>query len=251
MLEGRHRVLGSLAGAAPVGKGERSGVVEEGPTGQGDSQPVCNLASIVLPSHLRGGKIDWEALATSARLAVRHLDDVIGPNFCAIEEAHLANEATRPVGLGVMGWSDLLEKLAIPYESDEAIELLDRLIEFVSWHAIDASADLARERASFPAFEGSDWSKGRVPLDSLERLEAERGGRVEVGSSTRLDWEALRAKVAGGMRNRTVMAVAPTATISLIAGTSQSIEPPFGVLYSRNNISGKFLGLLGSCCLEI
>ncbi len=202
---------------------------------------VCNLASIVLPRHLRDGEIDWEALAASARLAVRHLDDVIEANFYAIGEARLANEATRPVGLGVMGWSDLLEKLAIPYETDEAVELLDHLIEFISWHAIDASADLARERASFPAFEGSEWSKGRVPLDSLERLEAERGGPIEVGRTIRLDWEALRRKVAGGIRNGTVMAVAPTATISLIAGTSQSIEPPFGILYSRNNISGKFL----------
>src|SRR6266550_3150614 len=202
---------------------------------------VCNLASIVLPSHLRDGAIDWAALASSARLAVRHLDDVIQANFYAIAEAELANVATRPVGLGMMGWSDLLEKLGIPFESPEALDLLDRLAEFISWHAIDASADLARERGSFPDFEGSDWSNGLVPVDTLERLDAQRGEPVAVARTTRLDWDAVRAKVAGGIRNGTVMAVAPTATISLIAGTSQSIEPPFAVVYSRNNISGKFL----------
>jgi ribonucleoside-diphosphate reductase alpha chain len=202
---------------------------------------VCNLASIVLPRHLRDGEIDWEALASSARLAVRHLDDVIQANFYAIPEAELANVGTRPVGLGMMGWSDLLEKLGIPFESPEALDLLDRLAEFISWHAIDASADLARERESFPDFEGSDWSNGLVPVDTLGRLDVSRGEPVAVARTTRLDWDALRAKVAGGMRNGTVMAVAPTATISLIAGTSQSIEPPFAVVYSRNNISGKFL----------
>jgi ribonucleoside-diphosphate reductase alpha chain len=202
---------------------------------------VCNLASIVLPRHVIDGDIQWDALASTARLAVRHLDDVIESNFYAIPEAQRANEGTRPVGLGMMGWSDLLEKLGIPFDSPRALDLLDRIAEFISFHAIDASADLARERGSFPDFEGSDWSKGLVPIDTLERLDAERGEPVAVVRTTRLDWGALRSKVAGGMRNGTMMAIAPTATISLIAGTSQSIEPPFAVVYSRNNISGKFL----------
>jgi ribonucleoside-diphosphate reductase alpha chain len=202
---------------------------------------VCNLASIVLPRHVIDGDIQWDALASTARLAVRHLDDVIESNFYAIPEAQRANQGTRPVGLGMMGWSDLLEKLGIPFDSPRALDLLDRIAEFISFHAIDASADLARERGSFPDFEGSDWSKGLVPIDTLERLDAERGEPVAVVRTTRLDWGALRSKVAGGMRNGTMMAIAPTATISLIAGTSQSIEPPFAVVYSRNNISGKFL----------
>lgn len=203
---------------------------------------VCNLASLVLPRHMtEAGEIDWDALARSTRLAIRHLDDVISVNFYAIPEAERANGATRPVGLGVMGWADLLERLGIPFASDEAVDLLDRLVEFVSWHAIDASADLARERGSFPAFEASDWSLGRVPVDTVELLAGERGAPVDVGASRRLDWEGLREKVAAGMRNGTVMAIAPTATISLIAGTSQSIEPPFAVVFTRNNISGKFL----------
>ncbi|MGH2705651.1 MAG: ribonucleoside-diphosphate reductase subunit alpha [Actinomycetota bacterium] len=206
-----------------------------------DHVAVCNLASVVLPTHLGDAGLDWGALAASVRLAVRHLDDVIGANFYAIPEAARANRATRPVGLGVMGWADLLERLGIPFEADEAADLLDTLIEFVSWHAVDASADLARERGSFPAFEGSDWARGLVPVDTLAHLDADRGSPVDVPRAERMDWGLLRTKVAGGMRNGTVMAIAPTATISLIAGTSQSIEPPFALVYARNNIAGKFL----------
>jgi ribonucleoside-diphosphate reductase alpha chain len=203
---------------------------------------VCNLASIVLPKHLTdAGEINWDSLASAARLAVRHLDDVIDANFYAIPEARRANTSTRPVGLGFMGWSDLLERLGLGFESREALDLLDRMVEFISYHAIDASAELARTRGSFPAFDGSDWSKGMVPIDTLPLLDKERSAPVEVNREVRLDWETLRAKVAGGMRNGTVMAIAPTATISLIAGTSQSIEPPFSNVYARNNISGKFL----------
>ncbi|MGH2809974.1 MAG: ribonucleoside-diphosphate reductase subunit alpha, partial [Actinomycetota bacterium] len=202
---------------------------------------VCNLASIVLPNHLREGAIDWDALAGSARLAVRHLDDVIDANFYAIDQARRSNKTTRPVGLGVMGWSDLLERLGIAFASPEATHLLDRLIEHISWHAIDASCALAAERGSFEAFEGSHWSKGLVPLDTLAFIDAARAEPAEVGRQARLDWDALRSRVAGGMRNGTVMAIAPTATISLIAGASQSIEPPFALVYNRNNISGKFL----------
>jgi ribonucleoside-diphosphate reductase alpha chain len=203
---------------------------------------VCNLASIVLPRHLTPlGEIDWDSLGAAARLATRHLDDVIDANFYAIPEAERANTATRPIGLGFMGWSDLLERMGIEFASEEAVSLLDRIVEFISYHAIGASADLARERGSFPKFEGSDWSKGIVPIDTLQRLDKERSEPVDVNRDYRLDWEQLREKVAGGMRNGTVMAVAPTATISLIAGTSQSIEPPFSNVYARNNISGKFL----------
>lgn len=203
---------------------------------------VCNLASIVLPRHLdENNQINWDSLGAAARLATRHLDDVIDVNFYAILEAHRANMNSRPVGLGFMGWSDLLERMGIPFDSPQALDLLDRIVEFISYHGISASADLARERGSFPAFEGSDWSKGMVPIDTLALLDKERPEPVDVNRETRLDWESLRSKVAGGMRNGTVMAVAPTATISLIAGTSQSIEPPFSTVYARNNIAGKFL----------
>lgn len=203
---------------------------------------VCNLASIVLPRHLDShNQINWDSLAETTRLAIRHLDDVIDANFYAIAEAEHANRNTRPVGLGFMGWSDLLERLGIEFESDAALDLLDRMVEFISYHAIDASASLARVRGSFPAFEGSDWSRGMVPFDTLSLLDKERPEPVEVNRQSRLEWGSLRDKVAGGMRNGTVMAVAPTATISLIAGTSQSIEPPFSNVYARNNIAGKFL----------
>lgn len=207
-----------------------------------DNVAVCNLASLVLPRHLdENNQVNWDSLQTAARLAARHLDDVIDVNFYAIPEAHRANMNSRPVGLGFMGWSDLLERMGIPFESPQALDLLDRIVEFISYHAINASADLARERGSFPAFEGSDWSRGMVPIDTLALLDKQRPEPVDVNRESRLDWETLRTKVAGGMRNGTVMAVAPTATISLIAGTSQSIEPPFSTVYARNNIAGKFL----------
>jgi ribonucleoside-diphosphate reductase alpha chain len=209
----------------------------------GEHVAVCNLASLCLPRHLAasGDDLDWPALAASTRLAVRHLDDVIDVNFYAIEEARRANRRTRPVGLGVMGWSELLERLGIPFADDAAADLLDRVVEFVSWHAIDASCDLAAERGAFPAFEGSDWAAGMVPLDSLARLDRERGAPADVDRTARMDWDALRARARGGIRNGTLMAIAPTATISLLAGTSQSIEPPFSTVFARNNISGKFL----------
>jgi ribonucleoside-diphosphate reductase alpha chain len=141
----------------------------------------------------------------------------------------------------VQAAGDGAERLGIEFDSDEAVDLMDRLVEFISWHAIDASAELAKVRGSFPKFEGSDWSKGIVPIDTLPLLDKERIQPVEVNRDTRLNWDNLRERVAEGMRNGTIMAIAPTATISLMAGTSQSLEPPFANVYARNNISGKFL----------
>ena len=158
-----------------------------------DNVAVCNLASIVLPRHLdENNQVNWDSLQTAARLAARHLDDVIDVNFYAIPEAHRANMNSRPVGLGFMGWSDLLERMGIPFESPQALDLLDRIVEFISYHAINASADLARERGSFPAFEGSDWSQGMVPIDTLALLDKQRPEPVDVNRESRLDWESLR-----------------------------------------------------------
>src|SRR5699024_1673959 len=123
----------------------------------------------------------------------------------------------------------------------QAYELMDQVMEFISWHAIDASADLARERGSYPNFAGSRWSQGMVPVDSLDLLEADRGTPVEVDRTTRLDWDSLRAKVAGGIRNSTLMAVAPTASIGLVAGTTPGLDPQFSQIFSRSTSSGKFL----------
>lgn len=206
-----------------------------------DTISVCNLASINLSAHLAGGEVDWERMARSVRLAVRQLDNLIDITISSVPESERANIDSRAVGLGVMGFTDIAERLGLAYESAEAAELIDRVVEFVSWHAIDASADLARERGSYPTFEGSGWSRGLVPFDTLAAVEADRGVPVDVDRTTRLDWDALRTKVAGGMRNSTLMAIAPTASIGLVAGTTPGLDPQFSQIFSRATSSGKFL----------
>lgn len=207
-----------------------------------DEIAVCNLASINLARHLRDdGEIDWEKLKETVRVAVRGLDNVIDLNLYPSEKAKRSNLLNRPIGLGVMGFAELLARKGVPYDSPEAVDLADRLLEFISYHAILTSHELARERGSFPRFPQSEWAKGRVPLDTIADLEAERGEPVLVDRTERLDWDALRAKVKEGMRNGTVMAIAPTATIALIAGTSTGLDPYFANLFSRQTLSGKFL----------
>ncbi|MDT7879063.1 MAG: ribonucleoside-diphosphate reductase subunit alpha [Candidatus Caldarchaeales archaeon] len=203
---------------------------------------VCNLASVNLARHVReDGEIDWIKLAETVKIAVRGLDNAIDVNLYPSERARRSNLLNRPIGLGVMGFAELLAMKGIPYDSPEAVELADRLLEFISYHAIMASHELSRERGSFPRFKESEWAKGRLPLDTLEDLERERGVPVEVDRKTRLDWESLRAKVREGMRNGTVMAIAPTATISIIAGTSPGLDPYFSNIFSRQTLSGKFI----------
>ena len=206
-----------------------------------DSIAVCNLASVNLSTHLVDGEIDWDRLAASTRLAVRQLDNLVDITLSSVGASEKANRENRAVGLGVMGFTDVTERLGHAYESQEAYELIDRLVEFISWHAIDASADLARERGSYPNFAGSGWSQGLVPIDTLDRLEADRGVPVQVDRTTRLDWDALRTKVAGGIRNATLMAIAPTASIGLVAGTTPGLDPQFSQIFSRATSSGKFL----------
>jgi ribonucleoside-diphosphate reductase alpha chain len=210
-----------------------------------DNVSVCNLASINLSRHVTGrrqhARVDWDRLAESARLAVRQLDNLIDITISSVSESEASNELNRALGLGVMGFTDVVERFGWSYESEEAYALIDELMEFVSWHAIDASADLARERGAYPNFEGSRWSKGLVPVDSLDLLERDRGVPVEVDRTTRLDWDALRSKVAGGIRNSTLLAIAPTASIGLVAGTTPGLDPQFSQIFSRATSSGKFL----------
>jgi ribonucleoside-diphosphate reductase alpha chain len=202
---------------------------------------VCNLVSINLSRHLIDGRFNWAQLEQSARLAVRQLDNLIDITLSSVDEADFSNHQNRAVGLGVMGFTDVVEKLGISYESEAAYDLIDEIMEHVSYAAIDESADLARERGAYPNFEGSRWSQGLVPFDSIALTEQDRGVPIKVSRTTRLDWDALRAKVKGGMRNSTLMAIAPTASIGLVAGTTPGLDPQFSQIFSRSTSSGKFL----------
>jgi ribonucleoside-diphosphate reductase alpha chain len=206
-----------------------------------DEVAVCNLGSINLANHVGPQGLDHARLEATIRTAMRMLDNVIDINFYTIPEARRSNLRHRPVGLGIMGFQDALHCLRLPYASPEAVEFADESMEAVSYHAIQASVELAAERGRYPSFSGSLWSQGVLPIDSLELLAEARGGELEVDRSARLDWSDLRERVRTvGMRNSNVMAIAPTATISNICGVAQSIEPAYRNLYVKSNMSGDF-----------
>ncbi|MEM8550736.1 MAG: ribonucleoside-diphosphate reductase subunit alpha, partial [Pseudomonadota bacterium] len=201
---------------------------------------VCNLGSVNLAAHVTPEGLDAERLASTVATAMRMLDNVIDINFYTIPEARASNLRHRPVGLGLMGFADALATLRLPYASHAAVTFADESMEAISFHAISASVDLAEERGRYATFEGSLWSQGVLPIDSLELLADARGG-IDVDRTQRLDWDALRDRVRTvGMRNSNTMAIAPTATISNICGVSQSIEPTFQNLYVKSNMSGDF-----------
>ena len=209
-----------------------------------DEIAVCNLGSVNLVNHIVDGMLDAEKLERTIKTAIRMLDNVISINYYPVEEAENSNLKHRPIGLGIMGFQDALYKLGHSYASQAAVNFADESMELISYYAIKASANLARERGSYPTFEGSTWSKGQVPLDTLDALIASRPqGMIEVDTSSRLGkerWDEIRELVRGGMRNSNVMAIAPTATISNICGVSQSIEPTFQNLFVKSNLSGEF-----------
>ena len=207
-----------------------------------DNTAVCNLVSINLSAHLNEDKTwDWDRLAASTRSAIRQLDNLCDITNTPIPEAMHSNLQNRALGLGVMGFTDVIEKLGYSYESEEAYDLIDQLTEFVSYNAIDESADLAKKLGSYPTFKGSGWSKGILPIDTIDQLAADRKVKVEVNRKQRLDWDKLRAKVKKGMRNATLMAIAPTANIAHIAGTTPGLDPQFAQIFSRATLNGKFL----------
>ena len=203
---------------------------------------VCNLGSVNLAQHIVNGKLDEEKLASTVKTAVRMLDNVIDINYYSVPTARASNMRHRPVGLGLMGFQDALYKQGIAYSSKQAVEFADRSMEAISYHAIQASSDLAAERGSYSSFEGSLWSKGILPIDSIKILRDNRGADyLEVDTSETHDWQSVREKVkTQGMRNSNVMAIAPTATIANITGVSQSIEPTYQNLYVKSNLSGEF-----------
>lgn len=203
---------------------------------------TCNLVSINLSAFFSEDKTwDWDRLKEAARAAVRQLDNLCDITQTPIPEAMHSNQQTRAIGLGIMGLSDVLEKLGYCYESKESYDLVDQLTEFISYHAIDQSADLAKELGSYPTFAGSGWSKGVLPIDTVDKLSKDRGVKVKIDQKTRLDWDGLRKKVKKGMRNATLMAIAPTANIGHVAGTTPGIDPQFAQIFSRSTLNGKFL----------
>jgi ribonucleoside-diphosphate reductase alpha chain len=207
-----------------------------------DNTAVCNLVSINLSAHLKEDKTwDWDRLAASTRSAIRQLDNLCDITNTPIPEAMHSNTQNRALGLGMMGFTDVTEKLGYSYESEKAYDLMDQLAEFISYNAIDESANMAQELGSYPTFKGSGWSKGILPIDTVDELATDRKVKVDVNRKTRLDWELLRKKVKKGMRNATLMAIAPTANIAHIAGTTPGIDPQFAQIFSRSTLSGKFL----------
>lgn len=202
---------------------------------------VCNLGSINLPAHIQNGQLDSAKLQRTIRTAIRMLDNVIDINYYSVPQARHSNLQHRPIGLGLMGFQDALYELKLNYTAQEAVDFADRSMELVSYYAIEASCELAKERGKYSTYEGSLWSKGILPIDSINLLQQARGQYLEQDRSQQLDWEALRVKVrTQGMRNSNVMAIAPTATISNICGVSQSIEPTYQNLYVKSNLSGEF-----------
>lgn len=202
---------------------------------------VCNLGSVNLVQHLRDGQIDHDKLKKTVTTAMRMLDNVIDINYYAVKKARDSNMKHRPVGLGLMGFQDCLYEMRVPYASQDAIEFADTSMEAICYYAYWASTDLAKERGRYASYRGSLWDKGILPLDTLDLLAQERGGYVEVDRSSTLDWDALRNKIAqDGMRNSNCIAIAPTATISNIIGVDACIEPCFGNLSVKSNLSGEF-----------
>ena len=207
-----------------------------------DEIAVCNLGSINLVEHVKGGVLDREKLARTIKTAVRMLDNVVDINYYAVPQAKNSNLKHRPVGMGIMGFQDALYEMGLAYGSDAAVDFADESMEVISYYAIQTSSDLAIERGAYETFKGSLWDQGILPIDSLDLVAKTRPERMfEVDRTQRLDWDSLRAKVQkDGMRNSNVMAIAPTATISNICGVSQSIEPTFQNLYVKSNLSGEF-----------
>ena len=206
-----------------------------------DEIAVCNLGSVNLAQHVTENGLDQEKLERTVNVAMRMLDNVIDYNYYSVPQARRSNLKHRPVGMGIMGFQDALYKLRLPYASREAIEFADSSMEMVSYYAIKASTDLAEERGTYTSFKGSLWSKGILPIDSIDILEKNRNGLLDMDKSQNLDWAGLRKRVKKtGMRNSNCMAIAPTATISNICGVAQSIEPTYQNLFVKSNLSGEF-----------
>ena len=207
-----------------------------------DEIAVCNLGSINLVNHVEQSGLNQEKLKNTITTAVRMLDNVIDINYYSVPQAENSNLKHRPIGMGIMGFQDSLYKQRIPYASEQAVEFADVSMEMISYYAVSASTELAKERGRYDSYEGSLWDQGVLPIDSLKILRETRGEDFfDVNMEQRLDWDNLRARIKQtGMRNSNVLAIAPTATIANISGISASIEPTYQNLYVKSNLSGEF-----------
>jgi ribonucleoside-diphosphate reductase alpha chain len=202
---------------------------------------VCNIGSINMATHISGTKVDYKLLEETVVAAIRMLDNTIDPNFYPTPETRTANMRHRPVGLGMMGFQDVLYAGDVDFDSDEAVKFADESMEFISYHAIKTSAELAGEKGAYESFKGSKWDRGIFPVDTLDLLEEERGIPISVNRGGKMDWKEVRDLVKKhGLRNSNLMAVAPTATISNINGCVPTIEPAYKNLYVKSNMSGEF-----------
>ena len=206
---------------------------------------VCNLGSVVLDTHItKDGSLDHEMLKETITVAIRALDNVIDINFYPTEAAKTANSRHRPIGLGIMGLQNALYKKGLAFASDAAVDFNDEFMEAIAYYAYNASSDLAEEQGTYSSYKGSKWDRGIMPQDSVDLLESERGVKIDVPRGAKMDWTHLREKIAKhGMRNSNVLAIAPTATISNIMGTTPCIEPNYKNLYVKSNLSGDFIVL--------
>jgi ribonucleoside-diphosphate reductase alpha chain len=206
-----------------------------------DEVAVCNLGSINLQTHVENGRIAYHLVEKTVKTAMRMLDNVVDLNFYPIPEARNSNLKHRPVGLGLMGWHDVLYKMNLRFDSDEAVQLADELMEFVSYNAILGSAYLAKEKGAYSTFKGSKWDRNLLPFDTIALLEKERGMEIDVPKTMKLDWAPVREAIKKyGMRNSNCMAIAPTATISNIAGSVPTVEPIYKNMYVKSNQTGEF-----------
>lgn len=202
---------------------------------------VCNLGSINLAYHVTPKGIDEKKLASTIKTAIRMLDNVIDINFYPTIEAKTSNLLHRPIGLGLMAFQDALYIQNISYASHAAVEFADKSMEMISYYAILASSELAKERGTYSTYKGSKWDRGLFPIDTIELLENERGIKVDVDRSSNMNWENVRLAVkTNGIRNSNIMAIAPTATIGNITGVIPSIEPIYKHLFVKSNLSGEF-----------
>lgn len=207
-----------------------------------DETAVCNLGSVNLVYHIKDKKLNQELVASTVKTAMRMLDNVVDVNFYPTKEAAYSNIKHRPVGLGIMGFQDALYLMDVNFDSEACVSFADESMEVVAYHAIMASSEIAKEKGTYETYKGSKWDRGIFPVDTIALLEQERGLPIDMLRGGKLDWTPVRESVKKyGMRNSNCMAIAPTATISNIAGVLPSIEPIYKNIYVKSNQGGEFI----------